>query len=392
MKLSVKQMMLSGAIFFAASVVATAQTVISIETQRNAMAFQVEQNNDLNMIYYGKKLSSAESYREINAQFGARNSADYTKMLTSAYTSSGSRNLVEPAIAVTHADGNNSLDLKYVSHEIKKEKAGVEILKISLKDPVYAFEVDLFYKSFFEEDMIEQWSVIRHSEKGAVTLHKYASANLTLRENSYWLRHYHGDWAKEMQAEEDKLAHGIKTLDTKLGARANLFQPPSFMVSIDKPATEDEGAVLFGSLEWSGNFKIDFEVDPTGNLRIIPGINNFASDYSLKSGAEFETPPFVHTLSHEGKGRASRNFHDWARKHKILDGMGERLTLLNNWEATYFDFDEKKLTELLKDTKKLGVDLFLLDDGWFANKYPRNNDRAGLGDWQENKTKLPSGI
>lgn len=392
MKLSIVRIAILVAAVFAFSLPAAAQTIIPIETQNNALVFQIEQNNDLNMIYYGKKLLSTESYREISAQFGRRNSADYTKMLTSAYTSSGSRNLAEPAITVTHADGNNSLDLKYIEHEIRKNEENVSIVKITLKDLVYAFEVDLFYKSYFDEDVIEQWSVIRHRESGAVTLQKYASANLTLRAGDYWLRHYHGDWAQEMQPEEDKLAHGIKTLDTKLGARANLFQPPSFMVSIDEPATEDEGAVLFGSLEWSGNFKIDFEVDPADNLRIIAGINNFASAYNLKPGTDFETPAFVHTLSHEGKGKASRNLHNWARRHKLLDGTGERLTLLNNWEATYFDFDEKKLADLIKDTKKLGVDLFLLDDGWFGNKYPRNNDRAGLGDWQENKSKLPSGI
>ncbi|MGE8301429.1 MAG: alpha-galactosidase [Sphingobacterium paramultivorum] len=97
-------------------------------------------------------------------------------------------------------------------------------------------------------------------------------------------------------------------------------------------------------------------------------------------------------LIDEGKGTASRNLHNWARKYQLLDGNGERLTLLNNWEATYFDFNEQKLKGLLQDTKKLGVDLFLLDDGWFGNKYPRNSDHSSLGDWQPNRTKLPNGI
>jgi alpha-galactosidase len=195
-----------------------------------------------------------------------------------------------------------------------------------------------------------------------------------------------------MQAEEYKLTHGIKTLDSKLGARTNLFQPSVFMVSMGKPATEDEGTVLYGSLEWSGNFRVDLELDNQDNLRIIAGINNYASAYTLKPAEVFATPKFLTVLSHHGKGEASRKLHSWARDYKLLDGKGTRLTLLNNWEATYFDFNEAKLKDLLKDTKKLGVDLFLLDDGWFANKYPRNNDDAGLGDWQENKKKLPNGI
>jgi alpha-galactosidase len=195
-----------------------------------------------------------------------------------------------------------------------------------------------------------------------------------------------------MQPEESQLTHGIKTLDSKLGTRANLFMPSVFMVSLNKPAGEDEGEVLFGALEWSGNFREDFEIDPQNNLRIISGVNNYASAYHLKPGKVFETPPFVYTYSAEGKGKASRNLQAWARNFKLLDGKGTRLTLLNNWESTYFDFNEEKLRRLVKNTKALGVDMFLLDDGWFGNAYPRNDDHAGLGDWQENRKKLPNGI
>ena len=366
-----------------------AQQIIPIVTKTNALILQVENNKDLSVVYYGKKLGDQAGYSAISRQY---KSSDYTGLLNSAYTPSGSRNLVEPAITVTHADGNNSLDLRFVSSETKKIDEDVSVVSVLLKDPVYPFEVELFYKTYFNEDVIEQWSVIRHQEKGEVVLHKFASANLSLKAGSYWLRHYHGDWAKEMQAEEYQLTHGIKTLDTKLGTRANLFQPSVFMVSLDQPATEDEGTVIFGALEWSGNFKIDLELDPQDNLRIIAGMNNYASDYHLRANDEFTTPPFLHTLSNQGKGLASRNLQNWARNYKLLDGKGTRLTLLNNWEATYFDFNEQKLSGLLKDTKKLGVDLFLLDDGWFANKYPRNGDTAGLGDWQENTQKLPNGI
>ncbi|MBL4675903.1 MAG: alpha-galactosidase, partial [Mucilaginibacter sp.] len=200
------------------------------------------------------------------------------------------------------------------------------------------------------------------------------------------------EWAKEMRPEETQLTYGIKTLDTKLGTRANLFMPSMFMVSLNKPATEDEGQVMMGALEWSGNFRTDLELDPENGLRIISGINNYASAYKLKPNVDFTTPAFVYTFSNKGKGDASRHLHNWARNYKIMDGKGDRLTLLNNWESTYFDFNEQKLFALLKDTKALGVDMFLLDDGWFANKYPRNDDHAGLGDWEENRKKLPNGI
>jgi alpha-galactosidase len=135
-----------------------------------------------------------------------------------------------------------------------------------------------------------------------------------------------------------------------------------------------------------------FELDNNNSLRMISGINPFASEYHLNPNENFVTPEFIFTFSTKGKGQASRNFHSWARNYGVLDGNGSRLTLLNNWESTYFDFDENKLTELFGGAKELGVDLFLLDDGWFGNKYPRKNDQAGLGDWQETKTKLPHGL
>ncbi len=382
-------MMLSGILLPAITVLAQTAT-IPVETANNALVMQVNANKDLSIEYFGLKLANAGEYSQIPGTY--RQAADYTGLYNSAYTPSGSRNLLEPAITVTHADGNNSLDLRYVSHKVSEVSDGVSLLSILLRDPVYNFEVTLYYKSYFKEDVIEQWSSVRHHEKGNVILYKYASANLYLKADSYWLRQYHGDWAKEMQPEETRVTHGIKTLDSKLGTRTNLFQPSVFMISLDKPATEDEGSVLYGSVEWSGNFRVDLETDPQDNLRIIAGMNNYASPYTLKPGEDFVTPAFLYTFSDKGKGDASRKLHSWARNYKLADGKGSRLTLLNNWESTYFDFNETKLAELLRDTKKLGVDLFLLDDGWFGNKYPRNDDHAGLGDWQENRQKLPNGI
>jgi alpha-galactosidase len=378
-------------VIYAVSIPVFAQEqIIPVTTAENAMVLKVDQQKNLSMIYYGQKLGVDNEYALIPQAY--KQTSDYTEVADAAYTASGSRNLLEPAITVTHADGNNSLDLRYVQHEQKDLGNGVKQLSVLLKDPVYNFQVTLFYKSYFRQDVIEQWAVMRHSEKSDVTLHKYASANLHIKAKSFWLTQYHGDWAKEMQPETSRLTHGIKTIDSKLGTRANLFQPSVFMVSLDQPATEDEGMVLYGALEYSGNFKTDLELDYQNNLRIISGINSYASTYTLKPNEDFVTPGFLYTLSHKGMGSASRKLQDWALNYKVLGGKKDRLTLLNNWEATYFDFDENKLKELIKDTRKLGVDLFLLDDGWFASKYPRNGDVAGLGDWTPNRKKLPNGI
>lgn len=141
-----------------------------------------------------------------------------------------------------------------------------------------------------------------------------------------------------------------------------------------------------------GQLPFAFEVDNVGNLRVLPGINNAASNYELKAGETFTTPEFIFTLSDKGASQGSRNLQEWARNYSLKDGRGSRLTLLNNWENTGFNFNEKSLAGLMKEAKDLGVDMFLLDDGWFGNKYPRKNDHAGLGDWEPTHDKLPGGV
>ncbi|CAF1104844.1 unnamed protein product [Adineta ricciae] len=374
------------------------QTInIPIVTANVALVIRVDSNSDPLVIYLGKRLQNDDDYASIPDYL---TNGDYTGLYSSAYTPSGSRNLLEPAIQVTHADGSPSLDLRYVRHEqsTKDQPSGVTLTSIYLQDPVYPFKVTLNYKAYYDDNIIEQWTSIQHSEGNVVRLEKYSSANLYLSSaRNYYLTHFHGDWAREMKPEQIQLTAGIKVLDTKLGTRADLFQPPSFFLSLNQPINheegdEDQGEILAGTLAWSGNYQLQFEIDPLRNLRLLAGINPYASEYYLPAGQEFVTPSFLFTYSLSGLGTVSRNWHRWARKFRIPQGESDRFTLLNNWEATFFSFNETVLTGLMKDGKTLGVDLFLLDDGWFGNKYPRNDDRAGLGDWQENVKKLPHGI
>src|SRR3569833_337873 len=252
------------------------QVVIPIETKDNALVLQTGPDRLLTMIYFGGKLNNKDEYKHIAK---LNNFSGSIGSYNNAYTTAGTGNLVEPAIQVTHADGNKSLELKYVNHTVTKINDDVSLLSINLKDSVYNFEVTLNYKTYYNENVTEQWSVIKNREKKSVVLNKYASANLCLQGSSYWLKHYHGDWAQVMKPEEDQLTHGIKTLDSKLGTRADLFQPPTFMLSLGKSATEDSGEVMYGNLEWSGYFRLDFEVDPSNHLRLIAGINNYAADF-----------------------------------------------------------------------------------------------------------------
>jgi alpha-galactosidase len=367
-----------------------AQTTIPIETADFALVLQADQNGSVSLVHCGKKLRSTEDYKDIAAAF--KFPTDNAGLYNNAYTPAGTWNLSEPAIQVTHADGNPSLDLKYVSHQTVRPDANSTLTTVQLADPVYKLSVTLYYKTWPQENVMEQWTEITNNEKGSVTLQKYASANLFFPSKDVYLTSFQGQYLKEMQPMEEKLQQGLRTIDSKLGTRAMLLGTPNFMLSFGHPALENSGMVLLGQLAWSGNYKLDFEVDSWKNLRLVAGINPYASAYTLQPGKSFRTPGLVYTLSDNGTGQASRQLQRWARNYRVLDGKGSRLTLLNNWEATYFDFDETKLAGLITDTKKLGTDLFLLDDGWFGNKYPRNNDNAGLGDWQENVKKLPHGI
>jgi len=368
---------------------------IPIVTADTALVIRIESNGDALVIYLGKRFQNDADYASIpNFQLNG----DYTGLYSSAYTPSGTRSLLEPAIQVVHADGNPSLDLKYVHHQqnTTNQSSDITLTTIYLKDPAYQFEVTLNYKAYYNDNIIEQWTTIQHSETGVVRLEKYCSANLYLASaNNYYLTHFHGDWSQEMHPAEVQLTAGIKILDTKVGTRTNTFQASSFFISFNQPFDhndDDQGEILAGSLAWSGNYKIEFEIDPLGNLRLLAGINPYASEYYLTAGEEFITPSFLFTYSSRGLGTTSRNWHRWARKYRIPMGQNDRWIYFNPWSATGFNYNETLLTALMRDAKTLGVDLFVVDDGWFGNKYPRDNDRQGLGDWQENVKKLPHGI
>jgi len=365
---------------------------IPIETQNISLVLQTDgKGKQLKIIHCGNKLKDISDYEVCRDVFNLQSEGALSN--NNAFVVAGiDNNFVEPAIAAVHVDGNNSLDLRYENHVISKTSEGANLIKIVLKDPVYDFYVDLFFKAWENEDVIEQWSVIRHTEKGSVTLNKYASANLYFFNKKYYLTTYNSSWAKEMQPVQMQLKQGVHTIQSRLGTRENLLSSPNFMLSFDNVASENHGTVMVGQIAWNGNFCMEFEIDVYKNLHLVAGINPYQSSYKLEPGVNFETPRFIYTISFEGIGKASRNIQNWMRNHNLIDGKGDRLTLLNNWEATYFDFDQNKLVSLFDGAKELGVDMFLLDDGWFGNKYPRNDDKAGLGDWEVNRKKLPNGI
>jgi len=338
--------------------------------------------------YFGEKISDTGPFLTKNSY----RRADYgTDPL--AYLTAGGRNFREPALRVTHADGDLNTDLHYIKHtQTTIENGNIQQTIISLKDRKQDLYVDLIIKAYIKENVFTQNVRIKNEEKKDIVLHNFYSSFLPIKAENYYLNSFHGAWAQEMFLEESKLTHGIKSIESKKGVRTTHTENPSFMLALDKPLDENTGKVIAGALAWSGNYKINFQLDEFDILSITSGINPYASEYHLAPDKIFDTPEMIYTYSTTGAGGATRNLHDWARNYCIYDAKTIRPTLLNSWEGAYFDFNEKVLTDMIDDTAEMGLEMFVLDDGWFGNTYPRNSSGQGLGDWQTNKSKLPKGI
>lgn len=363
------------------SITSAAQENITINTNSTQIILKVGKEKNLTFEYFGKKIDNTDNLFDSKANTGA-----------DAYPAFGIRPDRLMALRVKHADGDLSLVLKFQSYVKTKIDNNIELTTILLKDEVYPFFVTLNYKAYIAEDVIEVWSEIFHQESKGVTLYDFASAYMSFNPYKAYLTHFHGSWGDEFMMEETEINRGTFTIENMEGVRNTQSDNPSFFLSLNNKASEDNGEVIAGSLAWTGNYKIIFSNDRNSQLQITAGISNYASDYTLEKGKKFTTPELIITYSSQGKGEASRNLHRYARKYKMLDGNKERKVLLNSWEGVYFDFDEKKIVAMIDDIARIGGELFVLDDGWFGNKYSRDANNLGLGDWQTSVKKLPSGI
>lgn len=387
-----KKILFAGALTLAAlQMNAEESKVIRISTDQTDLILKVGENGRLYQTYLGEKLLHEADVNRFSWDIHAGSDGSISQRGWEVYSGSGNEDYFEPAVAITHNDGNTSTYLYYVSSSTSPVEGGTQTT-INLRDDKYPVDVTLHYVAYPKENVIKTWSEIKHQEKKPIILSTYASTMLYFCRSSYYLTEFSSDWAKEARMSSQQLQFGKKVIDTKLGSRAAIHTHPFFEVGLDQPVSENQGDVLMGTLGWTGNFRFTFEVDNAGNLRVIPAINPYASNYELKKDEVFTTPEFIFTLSNQGSSQGSRNLHEWARNYSLKDGKGTRLTLLNNWENTGFDFNQEILANLMKEAKHLGVDMFLLDDGWFGNKYPRKDDHAGLGDWEVTHSKLPGGV
>ena len=353
--------------------------VIAIETASTQLLLQVDSKGMVRNVHYGAPVKDPEAFTK------------YKVSLAWAYPTVGGRNNGQDALHVKYADGYHNTELYYTGHDVQ-QKDGSTLTTVHMKDYVTALEVALVYEAFQESDVILVHSEITNCGKKAVELLNYASASLTIAADKCLLTHFHSDWAKEMMAEQTLLTHDSKVIETRRGAQATQVNNPSFLLSLDGYYSENAGEVIAGALAWSGNFRMVFNIDQTDRLNVITGINPFASAYPLAKGETFTTPEMVYTWSGNGAGGASRNLHRWARKYSVWEGGKVNPTLLNSWEGAYFNFNTTTLTDMIDDAASMGLEMFVLDDGWFGLEHPRNSDKAGLGDWELNTNKLPEGI
>ena len=394
-----RKFILNLACFFLASFVGlSAQQkakLIKVGTDDQEMIFKVDDNGKAIFAHWGQKLNDPSPlldkkykiYKNVDADGGD----DISPMLYNGYGDGGG-SFLEPALQVVHTDGVLTTELAYQSSEVKKIDNNVTETIIKLKDKLYPFFVDIKFTAYQKENIITESVTVYHNEPSFVKLNKVASSYMTFHADNYYLSHFNGGWAHEFDMHEDKMTPGIFRIQSKKGMRATLGDNPSFMLSLNDPANEDSGEIYAGSLAWSGNFDLSFEYEEGKIVHMTAGINPFASAINLAPGEKFTTPEMILTYSNKGRNDITHHFHDWARNYNMSHGDELRPIVLNSWEGSRFSFNEKIITDMIDDAAKFGIEMFVLDDGWFGDKYPRDNERNGLGDWVVNKKKLPRGI
>ena len=370
---------ISAALLLAVSLAAMAQ--VRVSTPNIEMILKADQGSELQIQYFGEKLSDADL-----ANLEAAGVPNHN-----AYPVYGFWCASEASLGVTHSDGNMSTVMRIESVS-QSEEPTAKVTKIRLKDTVYPFYVTVCYRAYQDVDMIETWTEIENREKKPVTLTRFDSGYLPIRVGDVWINHLHGTWANEGLLVQEPVERGMRVIKNKDGARNSHTDHAEVMFSLDGKPQENAGRVIGAALCYSGNYELRIDTKDTDYHEFYAGINPDNSAYKLASKEVFKTPELALTFSDEGLSGASRNFHKWGRKYKLAHGDKLRKILLNSWEGVYFDINEPGMDQMMADIAYMGGELFVMDDGWFGEKYPRLTDNCALGDWKVDKNKLPNGI
>ncbi|MDE7009518.1 MAG: alpha-galactosidase, partial [Lachnospiraceae bacterium] len=369
----------------------------------------VDTEQFLGHIYYGQRLNDYHLAHVLRVKEGAMvpsvNNRDRVAFLDSfpmEYPAGGLGDYRESCIGIETAAGNMGLSLNYVSHKITEGKEGLSkfpasfgeknectSLEILCEDSLTGLKAVLFYTVFADVDVITRSVRVVNDGKETLYLTRVYSVCLDMDDRGFEAVSLHGSWARERHIQCVPVSHGRLSVESIRGESSHQDHP--FMALKTKGTDQDHGEVYAMHFVYSGNFKVTVQSDPFDQIRMTMGIHPEGFKWKLLPGGEFQAPEVVMVYSDEGLGKMSRTLHDFYRNHLIRGTYKDkkRPILINNWEATYFDFNTEKLIAIAKQASELGIEMLVMDDGWFGNRF---DDNRALGDWNVNEEKLPGGL
>ncbi len=380
-------------------------------TEHSSYHIKIGPHNTLLHLYYGGKVESNLDYliqTKERSFCGNPNEAGLDRSFSldtqlQEYSTFGTGDFRVPCLEVINGDGSCAVDLRYVSHRIyegkytldklpaiyQTEETPMQTLIITCQDQVTKVEVDLHYGVVEKYDTITRAAVIRNQGSEPIELTKAMSACFDYPDKHYDIIHFYGKHSMEREYERTRLGHARLSIESMRGASSLQHNP--FVIMADRQASETQGECYGFSLLYSGNFLFQAEVDQIGQTRLAMGINSGFFRYEVKPGEAFVTPEIAVSYSCEGLERLSQNYHKLYRNNLCRGRYqhARRPILINNWEATYFDFNTDKLVQIAEESAQLGIEMLVMDDGWFGK---RDNDLSGLGDWVPNTQKLGSSL
>lgn len=383
-----------------------------LDTAHTTYCFRVLETGHLEHLYYGRRLTLPEGIEALTEKhaFAPGNVNHYDQAHTAfsledmrlEMSSYGKGDIREPFVEIVHGDGSRTSDFLFSDARIGKGKQefsllpgsydasdNVEELCVILKDAQYGLTLELYYWVYEDCDVITRSARLINESEERVSLYRLLSTQLDLDTSDYVISTFHGAWAREMQKRDIKLTAGKYVNSSYTGTSSSRANP--FVMFGRIGVTEDAGECYGCHLVYSGNHYEAFEVGSFGKTRFVAGINPQSFCFLIEPGESFEAPEAVMTYSAAGYNGMSGQLHRFVREHIVRGEWKDKVrpVLLNSWEAAYFDINERNLLSLAKAGKDVGIELFVMDDGWFGE---RNDDTSSLGDWTVNKKKLPGGL
>lgn len=357
-----------------------------LETDHTGYAFGLNRAGLLAHSYWGERLPNAQDYPPAPPLRSWQSFSGELHLTPEEYPGYGGIKYIDPCLKVTFADGVRDVVLRFDSAE--RVDGEPPELRVHLCDEHYPLRVTLHYRAHVATDLIERFVTVQNLGDSPMLLERVWSAQWHLPPgDTYRFTHVSGRWGDEMQLRRESLKQGIKVLESRRLTTSHHANPWFAMDA--GSADEDHGDIWFGVLAWSGNWKLSAEVTDFYSTRVSLGINDWDSAWRLNAGESFITPSSFAGYTHEGFGGASRKLHDFVRDTVLPHGHVVHPILYNSWEATTFNVDEKSQGELAEVAAKMGIELFVMDDGWF---HGRKDDHAGLGDWWADEEKFPNGL